>query len=152
MSNIKFNQNDFDNDFLNMMSGYAKALNVPLAEMMERMLIRRFAEDRALIDVYGTGGPEIVLEFMEFEGMEPKELFKMLYFMKREELEKQYVESLKATPWEACSESEKELLTRYGIGPVAEQKKAAEKQNIDELRKKYNLPKRKPGQNSHWEE
>jgi hypothetical protein len=116
MAAIKFNQDDFNQELLEMMSGYAEALNVPLTEMMERMLIRRLAEDRAVIDVYGTGGPDSVLEFMDHEGQEPKDLFKRLYFMKRYELERELYQQLKKVPTEdihRLSEKDQDIINRY---------------------------------------
>jgi hypothetical protein len=131
----------------------AEGLNLPPVVILQNMIIKRLAEENAAADVYGPGG-ELLTEFIEQDGtlLTGPELYKMLYDLERERLEREYVDTLEATPWEDCSKSEKELLTRYGIGPVAEQKKKEKQQNIDELREKYNLPKRKPGQNSHWEE
>lgn len=118
MAAIRFNQDDFNNEFLKMINGYAEVLNVPLTEMVERMLIRRLAEDRAIIDVYGTGGPDLVLDFLKLDGQkpEPRELFKMLYFGKRQELERDLYEQLKQVPTEdlhRLTEKERDIINRF---------------------------------------
>jgi hypothetical protein len=122
MAAIKFNQDDFNTEFIEMMAGYAEALNVPLTEMMEKMLIRRFAEDRATINVYETGGPDLVLEFYQIDSQspEPKELFKRLYFRKRHELERELYQRLKKVPKEdlhRLSERDLDIIRRFSFTP-----------------------------------
>ncbi len=131
----------------------AKGMSLPPAIIIQNMLIRRIAEEDAEATVYNDG--ERLLPEFYSEGGElvtGQELYDLMFNEKRNELEKEYINNLAAVPVEALTDHDREILGRHGKLP--EQRQAQEKQaeSVEELRKKYNIPQRKPGQNSHWEE
>lgn len=136
MSKYKFNQNDFDPEFLNIMGGFAEALEVDLPDMMQRMLIKRFAYDRAILDVIGTSGPGDYAEFIEVEDLEPKKLFQILYNMKRQELEREELARIQDREeqigFDQLPENEQEFLKQRGQDRESRAARKEQKQKDDD--------------------
>jgi len=149
----KFDAKKFDSEFINIIEQLADALAVDPVMFIENIVISRMATDQAADDVY-QGGAQLMPEFLQYNGQQlrGRELYKMLYNLERVRLEREYIANLAAVPVEALSEHDLDILKRHGQDPESKAAAAAEKQSVDELRNKYNIPKTKPGQNSHWEE
>ena len=141
---------DFDQDFIKTIEKLAHALKVKPAVMLENIFIRRIAEDRAERDIYFNEPVPMMIEFLTYGGKLKRgfELYEMMYNIARDRVEREYIDNLAAVPWEALTEQDKVILSRRGVFPGGEKKK----KQAAELKEKHNIPKTKPGENSHWEE
>ncbi len=133
---------DFDQEFLDVIERLAGALKVEPAVMLENIFIRRIAEERASDDVFGPA-KHLMPEFMTYGGKAKRghELYKMLYNLKRRELEHERIEQLRPI-WEQkshdvffkLSKMDQDLLTRYQLDPVSQLEYDIAEQDIKEAK------------------
>lgn len=131
----KFKPEEFSNDFIDIIENLADALEVDPVVFIENIVIKRLADDRAAVDVYGN--LNIMPEFVK-QGGEVKrgrELYKLLYNMKRKQLELEYIEQLRPVPWEALQDHEKEMFKRYGQDPESKKRQEIADKEADEILK-----------------
>jgi hypothetical protein len=113
----KFNAEKFENDFIAIVEQLADALKVDPVVFIENIVISRMAADRAADDVY-QGGVELMAEFLLYDGkmLRGRELYKMLYNLKRQELERELYQQLKKVPTEdihRLSKKDQNIINRY---------------------------------------
>jgi len=113
----KFNAEKFENDFIDIVENLADALEIDPVIFIENIVISRLAADRAADDVY-QGGLQFMPEFLKYDGQQlrGRELYKMIYNLKRAELEREIYEQLKHVPTEdihRLSEHDQDIIRRY---------------------------------------
>lgn len=130
----KFNPDNLDKNFIANIEKLSAALGIDPAVYIENTLIKRLALEQAANDVYGNNSA-IFPEFISYDGEIKRghELYKILYNLERERLEREYVENLAAVPWEVCSDKEKELLIKYKLDPASKAEKKAVEADIKKL-------------------
>jgi hypothetical protein len=114
---IKLDAGKFDNDFINTVEQLANALKVDPVMFIENIVLSRMAADQAADDVY-QGGLQFMPEFLKYDGQQlrGRELYKMIYNLKRAELEREIYEQLKHVPKEdihRLSEHDQDIIRRY---------------------------------------
>ena len=136
----------------NYVDNLSEGLEIPPTVIIQNMIIRRIAEEDAAAAIYGAG-PALLAEFMDQGGelVTGQELYEKIKSMETDRLEKEYISNLAAVPVEALSEHDLEILKRHGQEPERKEIQIKEKQNVEDLKKKYNIPKKKPGQGAYWE-
>jgi hypothetical protein len=112
-----FKPDNLSKEFIDIIENLADALEVDPAIFIENIVIKRLADDRAADDVY-QGGAELMPEFLQYEGkmLRGRELYKMLYNLKRQELERELYQQLKKVPTEdihRLSEKDQNIINRY---------------------------------------
>lgn len=111
-----FKPENFDKEFIDIIENLADSLEVDPVLFVENVVIKRLADDRAADDVYGT--LKIMPEFMKYDGKmkRGRELYKILYNVKRQELERELYEQLKQVPTEdlhRLTEKERDIINRF---------------------------------------
>ncbi len=149
----KFNAEKMSGEVIDIIENLADVLEIEPHVFIENIIIKRLADDRAADDVYNDDMPQLMPEFMKYDGelKRGRELYKILYNLERQRLEIQYIDNLAAVPVEALTDNDREILKRHGKLPEQQAAQAKEKESVEVLRKKYNVPRHKPGTRSHWE-
>ncbi len=115
----------FDPDVTDALESLADGFGIEPADVIEHMIIRRLAEDRARVDVYG-GSPALLMEFTMHDDkrLDDRDLYHMLYNVHRERLERDYCEQLLQQEQEGVilDDHELALMIRRGLraGPEPE--------------------------------
>lgn len=88
-------QFEFEEDFLQVLDSMAAGWGVEVQDLIRAWCIKRIAEINAEIEVHGTANP--MVELSTYDGKKPpaKELFRYLYGMEVERLEKKKAKELK---------------------------------------------------------
>ena len=134
----KFNAEKFSNDFIDIVETLADALEIDPVVFIENIVISRLAADRADDDVY-QGGVNLMPEFLQHDGkmLRGRELYKMLYNMKRKELENKRVQQiqdkLQYIDYDQLQEDEKELMKRYKMDPESKEEQQQDEIDIQAL-------------------
>jgi len=116
----KFNPRNFSDDFIDIIESLADALEIDPVLFVENIVISRMAADRAADDVYGC--MKLMPEFLKYDGqmLRGRELYKMLYNFKRQELERELYQRLKKVPKEdlhRLSEKDLDIIRRFSFTP-----------------------------------
>jgi len=152
-----FDESLFDDNFKEYLMKFSEGVKLPPALVVQNIILAKFARDKAFMDVYGAT-ESLLFEFPGRTGEDGEtylitgaELFDIIYQMEKQKLEIEYIDNLAAVPVEALSEHDREILGRHGKLPKQQAEAKKQKESVDDLRAKYNIPKTKPGQNSYWE-
>jgi hypothetical protein len=133
---IKFDARKLDNDFIKTIEQLANALKVDPVVFIENIILSRMAADQAADDVY-QGGLQLMPEFLQYDGQQlrGRELYKMMYNLKRRELEQerlQYIEQA-GLEHDQLPKEDQELLKRYKMDAASKEKKKQDKADLQSM-------------------
>jgi hypothetical protein len=133
---IKLDARKLDNDFIKTIEQLANALKVDPVVFIENIILSRMAADQAADDVY-QGGLQLMPEFLQYDGQQlrGRELYKMMYNLKRRELEQerlQYIEQA-GLEHDQLPKEDQELLKRYKMDAASKEKKKQDKADLQSM-------------------
>jgi len=133
---IKFDARKLDNDFIKTIEQLADALKVDPVVFIENIILSRMAADQAADDVC-QGGLQFMPEFLQYDGQQlrGRELYKMMYNLKRRELEQerlQYIEQA-GLEHDQLPKEDQELLKRYKMDAASKEKKKQDKADLQSM-------------------
>jgi hypothetical protein len=107
----------FDNELWQRISNYSEGLHIPEWLVIQNMLIKRFAEEAAHIEVWGPS-TKMLDEFVNFDGKTAtgEELFNMLKQRAKKEEEREKIEVLLKEEIWGLDEEDKQFLFKHRAG------------------------------------
>ncbi len=133
---IKFDARKLDNDFVKTIEQLADTLKVDPVVFIENIILSRMAADQAADDV-SQGGLQLMPEFLQYDGQQlrGRELYKMMYNLKRRELELERLQYIEQTglEYDQLPREDQELLKRYKADAASKEKKKQDKADLQSM-------------------